>query len=430
MMICNVACLALGVLMCICRKREIWHAIRSPCLTLFAFGLLGVLCGAAGAWQEDGIASGQVARRPPGKGDFQTEAYARLEEDDAEYAVTLVIPEQTYKHEKEQKLLKAAVKEMERTFCGSNKSLSEISINPTVQKEYQNGAVTAEWMFSERGLIAEDGKLDKEAAKLLGAKKQKVEAFVTFSCGKSKREHSFCFWVVPPKKSRKEAIELEITAQIASQDQTEGVVKLPDHIDGQAVTWRGPSGVHPQELLGLGALAAAAVFYSQRERQKQEQEKRKRSLLLAYPEFVSKLSLLLGAGMGISGALRKMDQMYAAKQAKGRKREEAYEALHRMVCEMDNGMGELRAYQAFSEDCDLQPYRKLTSLLASAQKVGNRRLLEQLNEEADRVFAERKNAAKRLGEEAGTKLLLPMMLLLMIVMGIVMIPAFLSFYGR
>ena len=100
-----------------------------------------------------------------------------------------------------------------------------------------------------------------------------------------------------------------------------------------------------------------------------------------------------------------------------------------MICEMDNGMGELRAFQAFSEDCDLQPYRKLVTLLISGQKVGNRRLLEQLNEEADRVFLERKNEARRLGEEAGTKMLVPMMMMLVIVMGIVMIPAFLAIYS-
>ena len=54
--------------------------------------------------------------------------------------------------------------------------------------------------------------------------------------------------------------------------------------------------------------------------------------------------------------------------------------------------------------------------------------MEQLNEEADRVFVERKNTARRLGEEAGTKMLVPMMIMLVIVMGIVIIPAFLSIY--
>ena len=96
-----------------------------------------------------------------------------------------------------------------------------------------------------------------------------------------------------------------------------------------------------------------------------------------------------------------------------------------MVCEMDNGRGEIKAYQEFSERCDVQPYRKLVALLIAGQRVGSRRLMERLNEEADRVFAERKNAARRLGEEAG-----PMMMMLIIVMGIVMAPAFLSIYQK
>ena len=149
-------------------------------------------------------------------------------------------------------------------------------------------------------------------------------------------------------------------------------------------------------------------------------------MLLSYPEFVSKLSLLLGAGMTIPGGLRKMNQMYQRRKQAGGKEELVYEELNQMICELENGIGELRAYQRFSEKCDLQPYRKLVSLLVSGQRMGNCKLMEQLNEEADRVFLERKNAARKFGEEAGTKMLIPMMLMLFIVMAIVIIPAFLS----
>lgn len=78
----------------------------------------------------------------------------------------------------------------------------------------------------------------------------------------------------------------------------------------------------------------------------------------------------------------------------------------------------MRAYQEFAKRCDLQPYRKLVSLLVSGQKIGNRNLMDKLEEEAERVFLERKNTARKLGEEASTKLLIPMMLMLMVVMGI------------
>ena len=78
-------------------------------------------------------------------------------------------------------------------------------------------------------------------------------------------------------------------------------------------------------------------------------------MLLSYPEFVSKLSLLLGAGMTIPGGLRKMNQMYQRRKQAGGKEELVYEELNQMICELENGIGELRAYQRFSEKCDLQP---------------------------------------------------------------------------
>lgn len=183
------------------------------------------------------------------------------------------------------------------------------------------------------------------------------------------------------------------------------------------------------EVLGYGVLMAVAAWYVAREQKQRKEHHRRQQLMLSYPEFVSKLSLLLGAGMTISAAFRKMNGMYQKRKERDGRNEEVYEELHRMICEMDNGMTEFRAYQRFSENCNLQPYRKLVSLLISSQRVGNRRLMEQLNEEADRVFLERKNAARRLGEEAGTKLLFPMMMMLVIVMGIVIVPAFLSIYG-
>ena len=53
--------------------------------------------------------------------------------------------------------------------------------------------------------------------------------------------------------------------------------------------------------------------------------------------------------------------------------------------------------------------------------------MEAHRQEAGNAFEERKNMARRLGEEAGTKLLLPMMMMLGIVMMLIIIPAYFSF---
>jgi hypothetical protein len=59
-------------------------------------------------------------------------------------------------------------------------------------------------------------------------------------------------------------------------------------------------------------------------------------------------------------------------------------------------------------------------------RKGTKGLTGLLNIEAIQAYEERKIRAKRLGEEAGTKLLLPMFLMLTVVLVIVIMPAFLA----
>jgi len=66
-------------------------------------------------------------------------------------------------------------------------------------------------------------------------------------------------------------------------------------------------------------------------------------------------------------------------------------------------------------------------LLVQNLKKGNKNLMEMLERESASAFEERKRLAKILGEKAGTKLLLPMGSMLVIVFVILLVPAFLSF---
>ena len=50
-----------------------------------------------------------------------------------------------------------------------------------------------------------------------------------------------------------------------------------------------------------------------------------------------------------------------------------------------------------------------------------------LEYESSESFRERKETAKRLGEEAGTKMLFPMLLMMAIVFAIIMVPAVMKF---
>lgn len=426
MVLCGAACVLSVICMAISRRRERLRQFRLPVLAFCLFAALGFLASAAEGGGDNLPASLEIKRNEPGDGAFETEAYFSLDGEETQIPITLTVEERQMEKQEEESMLSAAKEEIRQTFCGKNSSISEISSDPVILEAYQDGRVLAEWSFSERGIFSADGQLSDQAGK---KGRRDVEAYVALSCGRSEDFYRFSFRIVPKEQGRTDKLKQEVFDALESQDETKEVIRLPGKIAGQQAKWHFAPSVRPMEFLGLGLLAAVAAGYAAREQEQKKKEKRKRGLLLSYPEFVNKLSLLLGAGMSISGALRKMNLLYRKRRENGGKEEAAYEELAIMLYEIDNGMGELRAYQSFAGKCGLQPYRKLSSMLISGQRVGNGRLAVQLNEEADRVFLERKNAARKLGEEAGTKLLLPMMLMLLIVMGIVMIPAFLSIYG-
>lgn len=148
-------------------------------------------------------------------------------------------------------------------------------------------------------------------------------------------------------------------------------------------------------------------------------------MVLDYPEIVSKLTLLLGAGMTVRKAWRKIAEDYGDKNARGKARF-AYEEMLYTSREMDSGVAEAESYEKFGRRCNVQEYLRLGALLSQNLRKGTKGLNDLLKLEALQAFEERKARAKRRGEEAGTKLLLPMFLMLAEVLIIVVVPAFLS----
>ena len=72
-------------------------------------------------------------------------------------------------------------------------------------------------------------------------------------------------------------------------------------------------------------------------------------------------------------------------------------------------------------------YKKLVSLITQNIQKGQQEFIIMLENEVNEAFTERKMHAKKIGEEASTKLLLPMMIMLFIVIAILIIPAVFTF---
>ena len=95
--------------------------------------------------------------------------------------------------------------------------------------------------------------------------------------------------------------------------------------------------------------------------------------------------------------------------------------------EMQNGVPESTAYERFGARCRLPSYLKLGTLLSQNLRRGTRNLTELLEEESREAFENRKALAKKMGEECESKLLLPMILMLLTILVMIMYPAVASF---
>ena len=202
---------------------------------------------------------------------------------------------------------------------------------------------------------------------------------------------------------------------------------LPDTWDGQTLQWQKP-GENTGTLLAALALFAAVVLMLKKAREQQEElAKRAEQLLMDYPSLIMKFTLLVQAGMTVRKAFQKISLDYGRK--KKRKPRPAYDEI-RVVCyEMESGISESEAYRRFGERCGQAKYKTFSTLLIQNLQKGSRQMADMLERESVEAWEERKRKARVLGEAAATKLLIPMIMMLLVVMAIVMIPAFLSFYG-
>ncbi|MCD7806399.1 MAG: type II secretion system F family protein, partial [Lachnospiraceae bacterium] len=145
---------------------------------------------------------------------------------------------------------------------------------------------------------------------------------------------------------------------------------------------------------------------------------------LAYPEFISRLALYIAAGLNIQRAMAECAEDY--QKDYGQEKLLGKE-LSEFMKRTKDGYSFYQALEIFAENCDEEHYKKLAGILRQAEKNSMRGLAQMLGQEAAAVQEEQCRDSRARGDRISDKLLGPMMLQLIIVMGLIMVPAFLSF---
>ncbi|MDQ2085708.1 type II secretion system F family protein [Herbivorax sp. ANBcel31] len=168
-------------------------------------------------------------------------------------------------------------------------------------------------------------------------------------------------------------------------------------------------------LLGL------IVFASYRELDGKV-KKRRLSIQIDFPDFLNQLILLVSAGMTVSRAWEKIvDQ--------SDKETVLYEELRVVLGDIRAGKSEINAFEDFAKRCRIPEITRFSSVIIQNLSKGSSDMIPVLLRQSSECWEMRKHAARRVGEEASSKLLFPMMLMFVAVILIVATPAVISLMG-
>lgn len=426
MVLCAVALAIVGVVW-IRRGKSLSEERKKILGVIVGAALFGIIQGVVESQSPVLLEGNLLERKKAGEGSYEEDLHLSVDNGGEEISYLVEVPEQVLTRIEEQEYLAAAREEIAQEFPGANASVDCVRERVVIRESYQGGKVTAEWSFDNYDIMDLEGNVIAEE---IAEEGELVKAGVELSCGDSISLEEFYFQVFPDILNEQETMLRQLKKAIEAQGEKSGeqFIELPERIGEHQLSWEEKRDYTPEQILLFGGILTVFIPLLEQSRKQEQQKKRNCLLEMEYPDMVSKMALLLSSGMTLQGAWRKIAFSYEEKRKNHTSvKMPAYEEMLIACREIESGMGEQRAYERFGERCQLAVYRKFSNILTQNLKKGSQGVVVLLEQEADNAFEERKNAAKRYGEEAGTKLLFPMIIMLGIVIVILMVPAISAF---
>ena len=396
------------------------ETLKRMLLILFAANLLGAFM----TWRDaesDTAAKGYLVRNEYGSNGAEAELTVTL--DGEKQDVELPVAARRMDRRELRKVLADRAGKLEKMILG-DMDAGHVDRDLTLPEKAGNPSVKISWDTSNAALMDWEGILGPEVP----PEGAEVKLTATLSIEEEEVEKEIKLKVYPRPMNDIEKLQQEVRNAVQeANDETEETVHLPENVGGKKAEWSLRQGNTGVILLLFGFLIAALYAYSKVRAGEKEAEKRDEEMLIDYPNIVSKLVLLLTAGMSLRKAFARIRTDYRDTLRHGAPKRAGYEEIVRMSLEMEHGVSELVAYENMGKRCRVNVYRTFSTLLVQNLTKGGDEMAAILSREAQEAYEDRKKRARILGEEAGTKLLLPMLLMLAIVMAILMIPAFFAF---
>lgn len=397
-------------------------------LILFIGSILAILSMATQKNQNTIIQDRFIERGTYMEGRKSQEIKVAVEKELQDQEIDIKIDEQQLTQEEVFDLFKQVKEQVDKKFLKKNKSCMEVRSNLYLPTELDHFPIQIEWDTDNFKIVGNDGEVNNEDLDENGSM---VTLTATLTYKTYSESYDIKVKVLPPILSDSEKLIKSILEKVQAANQnsiTEHYLELPLSIDGKKIKWSENKGNSTGIILVFGLIGAFVIYYGKDKDLESKVKKRDQQLLSDYPNIVSKLTLLLGAGMTVKGAWQKIVLDYREKKETNCKYYRyAYEEMLITYYEILSGVSELKAYEEFGKRTKNQRFIKLSALFTQNLRKGSRGLSKILESESLDAFEDRKAYAKTVGEEAGTKLMMPMFLNLILVLILIMIPACMSF---
>ena len=327
----------------------------------------------------------------------------------------------TYSETEIENMKTGFVDELRFRILSGNGSFKEIYDNLSFPDAVDGYPFVLSYKVRPRGLVDSSGAIIKDVDE-----ETPIELEITYSLDNFEDKEIIEGIILPQQKSKEEVFAKKLRDYLEGENENNRNSKtiiLPTQINGVDIKWSKKKSSKVPAIIVLTVVCAGFVLFKDRFLAGENEKKRRERIILDYPDFAVKYALLNEAGLTHRQIVDRLGSEYEKKK----KDSPIYEEIYKVSIDVKGGLPLTDALENMSKNCGVREITFFVGLINRNIKKGGREISAELRKAADESSSEKREKIRRKAETAGTRLLIPMVFLLIIVFALIMIPAFDSF---
>lgn len=355
-----------------------------------------------------------------------------LKKEKKQKKITYKLDEQKLSDAQMKKVYKQFFKKLEKQMAGNNTSLAKVTTSLNLPENIEGYPFEITYEFSEEDYIWIDGTVNKEQQDKL-RKGEKHTVYMTAKAVYRQYEQSkkYTVRILPKPDKVQHGLFYKVEQYLKNKesgDRYSKEITIPSTYKNVKIK-EGQEGIGNWGIFILVLAVCLFIPLHNYLKLREDGEKCQSEAERDFPVVVHLLTLYMGAGLSFFSAVKRIGDNYEKQQRQNGEKKYAFETILIMEQQMNNGVSQKAACYNWGMQFRTDSYQKLSLILIQSFTKGAKEATVLMEAEEREAFSRRIDRAKREGEEAATRLLFPMILLLGEVMLLVMYPALIRFQG-